>query len=118
MQTGAVNNALKPFDAGITVTGMLIGSQRLFDFAHRNDSIVLHPSHYTHGESLLAQLPNLVTVNTALEVDLSGQSNAEQTGDDYVGGVGGQGAQAPVCPERRWLPDSASPGGCAGSRGR
>ncbi len=90
MQAGAVNNALKPFDAGITVTGMLIGSQRLFDFAHRNDSIVLHPSHYTHGESRLAQLSNLVTVNTALEVDLSGQSNAEQTGDDYVGGVGGQ----------------------------
>jgi acyl-CoA hydrolase len=90
MQAGAVNNSLKPIDAGITVTGMLIGSQRLFDFAHRNDSIVLHPSHYTHGETTLAQLPNLVTVNTALEVDLSGQSNAEQTGDDYVGGVGGQ----------------------------
>lgn len=90
MQSGAVNNSLKPIDAGVTVTGMLIGSQRLFDYAHRNDSIVLHSSHYTHGETILARLPNLISVNTALEVDLSGQSNAEQTGDDYVGGVGGQ----------------------------
>lgn len=90
MQTGAVTNARKPIDAGVTVTGILIGSQRLFSFAHRNAAIALHPSHYTHGEATLAKLPRLVTVNTALEVDLSGQSNAEQTGDDYVGGIGGQ----------------------------
>ena len=90
IQAGAVDNSLKPIDCGVTVTGMLIGSRRLFDFAHRNDAIVLHASHYTHGETALARLPNLITVNTALEVDLSGQSNAEQTGADYVGGVGGQ----------------------------
>jgi acyl-CoA hydrolase len=45
---------------------------------------------YTHDAAVLAQLDQLVTINSALEVDLSGQVNAEQSGNAYLGGTGGQ----------------------------
>jgi acyl-CoA hydrolase len=90
MQSGAITNASKPIDAGVTVSGSLMGSRRLFDFAHENPALKLCASSYTHDESVLARLPRLVTINSALEVDLSGQVNAEQAGPLYIGGTGGQ----------------------------
>src|SRR3546814_3113616 len=45
---------------------------------------------YTHDAAVLAQLDQLVTINSALEVDLTGQVNAEQSGSAYLGGTGGQ----------------------------
>jgi acyl-CoA hydrolase len=90
MQSGAVTNALKPFDAGLTVTGSLMGSRRLFDFAHDNPGLKLCASSYTHDEAVLSRLPRLVTINSALEVDLTGQVNSEQAGPVYLGGTGGQ----------------------------
>jgi acyl-CoA hydrolase len=50
----------------------------------------MRPSSYTHSGEVLAKLDKLVTINSALEVDLGGQANAEQVGDAYLGGVGGQ----------------------------
>jgi acyl-CoA hydrolase len=48
------------------------------------------PTSYTHDAAVLARLDRLVTINSAMEVDLTGQVNAEQTGSSYVGGTGGQ----------------------------
>jgi acyl-CoA hydrolase len=90
VEAGVVTNARKPIDTGISITGALIGTKRLYQFAHRNPSIGLRSSAYTHNEAILSQLPNLVTINSAIEVDLTGQVNAEQTGDMYMGGTGGQ----------------------------
>ncbi len=90
MEKGILTNARKPFDQGISVVGGLIGSQRLYSYAHRNPAISLRPSSYTHSAEVLSRLPKLVTINSALEVDLGGQVNAEQVGEAYVGGVGGQ----------------------------
>jgi acyl-CoA hydrolase len=90
VERGVVTNARKPVDRGVSVTGALIGTRRLYDFAHRNPAVSLRASSYTHGDAVLAALPGLVTLNSAVEVDLGGQVNAEQLGDDYVGGVGGQ----------------------------
>jgi len=89
-QSGVVTNTTKPIDTGITITGALIGTQALYDFAHQNPHIALRASHYTHGEATLACFENLVTINSAIEVDLTGQINAEQIGDEYLGAVGGQ----------------------------
>ena len=50
----------------------------------------MRSSRYTHGVSVLSRLPGLVTINSAVEVDLTGQANAEQSGDQYFGGTGGQ----------------------------
>jgi acyl-CoA hydrolase len=90
IEAGAVTNALKPIDAGITVTGALIGTERLYRFADGNRKLAMRGADYTHGEEILRQLDTLVTINSAIEVDLSGQVNAEQIGEHYVGGIGGQ----------------------------
>jgi acyl-CoA hydrolase len=90
VEAGVVTNAAKPIDPGVSITGALIGTRRLFDFAHRNPQIGMRSSSYTHNEAVLSRLTRLVTINSALEVDLTGQVNAEQTGALYMGGTGGQ----------------------------
>ena len=90
IEQGAVTNALKPFDQGLTVTGALIGTDRLYRFAHMNAEMAVRSAVYVQDEALLSRLPNFITVNTAVEVDLTGQVNAEQVGGDYIGGTGGQ----------------------------
>ncbi len=90
VEAGVVTNAAKPIDAGVSITGALIGTRRLYDFAHRNPQIGMRNSSYTHSEAVLSRLTRLVTINSALEVDLTGQVNAEQSGAQYLGGTGGQ----------------------------
>jgi acyl-CoA hydrolase len=90
VEKGVITNALKPIDRGVSITGALIGTRRLYDFVDHNARIGMRSSAYTHGESVLARLSRLVTINSALEVDLTGQVNAEQSGSQYLGGTGGQ----------------------------
>jgi len=90
VEAGVITNALKPIDVGVSITGALIGTRRLYEFAHRNPQIGMRNSSYTHNDSVLSRFTRLVTINSALEVDLSGQVNAEQSGTQYLGGTGGQ----------------------------
>jgi len=90
VEAGIVTNARKPIDVGVSITGALIGTKRLYEFAHRNPKIGMRSSAYTHNAEVLSRLPRLVTINSAMEVDLTGQVNAEQSGDQYLGGTGGQ----------------------------
>ncbi len=90
IEAGVVTNARKEIDAGVTINGALIGTKRLYDFAHRNPAIRMTPTGYTHDAAVLGQLSRLVTLNSALEVDLTGQVNAEGSGGAYMGGTGGQ----------------------------
>ena len=90
IEAGVVTNARKEIDAGVTINGALIGTRRLYDFAHRNAAIRMTPTSYTHDAAVLGQLSRLVTLNSALEVDLTGQVNAEGSGAAYMGGTGGQ----------------------------
>ncbi len=89
-EAGVVTNARKEIDRGISINGALIGTKKLYDFAHRNPLIRMCTTSYTHDAAVLAQLSRLVTINSALEVDLTGQVNAEQSGAAYLGGTGGQ----------------------------
>jgi acyl-CoA hydrolase len=91
VEAGVVTNARKRIDRGVSVNGALIGTGRLFEFAHRNPQIRMCATSYTHDAAVLAQLDKLVTINSALEVDLTGQVNAEQSASAYLGGTGGQG---------------------------
>jgi acyl-CoA hydrolase len=68
---------------------MLIGSQKLFDFAQGNERVRLRSSEYTHGAAVLAQQPRFVAINSAVEIDLTGQINGELARGSYVGAVGG-----------------------------
>ena len=90
IESGAITNARKGIDPGVSITGALIGTERLYSFAHRNPLIGMRATSYTHDAAVLSTLDNLVSLNSALEVDLTGQVNAEQSGSAYLGGTGGQ----------------------------
>lgn len=88
-QAGALTNARKSIDTGTSIVGMLMGTQRLYRFADRNPAIQLRGCDYTHGARVLSAIDRFVAINSAIEVDLTGQVNAEVAAGDYVGGVGG-----------------------------
>lgn len=90
IESGAVTNAAKPIDKGVSVTGGLLGTRRLFDYAHGNKLLRVEPVTYTHDPAVLRRLPRLTAINSALEVDLTGQVAAEVAGSAYVGTIGGQ----------------------------
>ena len=90
VEAGVITNARKAIDKGVSINGALIGTKRLYQWAHQNKAIRMCSTAYTHDAAVLAQLDRLVTINSALEVDLTGQVNAEQTGAAYMGGTGGQ----------------------------
>ena len=89
-QQGAITNARKSIDRGVTVAGVLMGTQVLFDFAQLNPCVQLRSCEYTHHPAVLSRIEGFVAVNSAVEVDLSGQVNAEVAGGSYVGAIGGQ----------------------------
>ncbi|WP_159916148.1 acetyl-CoA hydrolase/transferase family protein [Pantoea sp. 18069] len=88
-ERGVLTNARKSIDAGTGIAGVLMGSQRLYRFAHRNPALQLRGSDYTHAADVLRRIDRFVAINSAIEVDLSGQVNAEVAGGNYVGAVGG-----------------------------
>ena len=90
VERGVVTNAHKGRDAGQTVTGGLFGTQRLRDFAQNSGLVDLRSADYTHNIAVMSSLSNFHTINSAIEIDLSGQVNSEIAGDRYLGAVGGQ----------------------------
>lgn len=90
IESGALTGARKPRDRGLAVTGAALGSRRLFDFLQDAPSVLLAPVSYTHRADVLAEVGRLVAINGAVEVDLSGQVNAERAAGRSVGAVGGQ----------------------------
>jgi acyl-CoA hydrolase len=91
-EIGAITNTRKSVDRGLSVGGLLVGGPRLMRWADHNPTLALRPTSYTHDHSVLASIDLLVAVNSAIEVDLSGQVNAEVAAGRYVGAVGGAGA--------------------------
>lgn len=89
VDAGVITNSRKPIDTGKCVTAGLIGSRRLYRWAHRNRGLELRSPRYTNDNAVHRQIPNLIGINTALEVDLTGQMNAEVAGERHVGMIGG-----------------------------
>jgi acetyl-CoA hydrolase len=94
IEAGVVTNRRKEIDTGVTVTGNLLGTARLYEWADGNRALSMRSSAYTHDGTVLAALGSLYAVNSAVEVDLTGQINGESAAGRYVGLVGGQGAFA------------------------
>lgn len=90
-EAGVITNALKTIDRGYSVTGLLSGDTELMKWADRNPALRIRPSSYTHASHILRQIDNFVALNSAIEVDLTGQVNAELAAGRYVGAVGGAG---------------------------
>ncbi len=89
VHTGAVCDGVVDLDPRKCSGGALMGTQRLFDWARENSALRLRSSDYTHGAATLAQIERFVAINSAVEVDLTGQVNGEVGGGSYVGAVGG-----------------------------
>lgn len=89
VEAGVANGARKTVDPGVAIAGLFGGTTELFGWAHRNPAVELRPTGYTHDPAVLAASYRLVAINAAIEVDLTGQVNAELAGGRYVGAVGG-----------------------------
>ena len=88
-EAGVLTNARKTIDTGVSVAGVLIGRERLRRWADHNASLRLCSTAYTHDPAVLERIDRLVAINSALEVDLTGQIGAEVANGVYIGAVGG-----------------------------
>jgi acetyl-CoA hydrolase len=91
MESGVITNARKSIDRHATIAGVMFGTQRLFAFAHRNPRLQFRSVEYTHAPETLARIDRFIAINSAVEVDMTGQINAEFARGTYVGAVGGAG---------------------------
>lgn len=90
-EAGALTNARKRRDKGVSVAGMALGSARFYRFLHQNRGFSFRSTDETHDVARLAAHDRFVAINGALEVDLTGQINAEAIAGRYLGAVGGAG---------------------------
>ncbi len=89
MKSGVITNTQKSIDPGVCVTAGLLGTNDLYQWAHQNSSLQVRSPRYTHSNDVHQQIDNLVGINTALEVDLTGQINAEVAAGQQIGMLGG-----------------------------
>ena len=89
IEAGAVTNAHKGIDVGLTVTNILGGSRRAHRHFDRNPACRLRPAGYTHHLAVHARLACLHAINSVIEIDLAGQANAEYDDGRWRGGIGG-----------------------------
>ena len=90
VERGVINGECKSLHTGKLVAGFLIGTQRLYDFVDDNPIIELHPTEYINDPFVIAQNDRMVAINSAIEVDLTGQVCADSIGPRLYSGVGGQ----------------------------
>jgi 4-hydroxybutyrate CoA-transferase len=87
---GVVTNAAKTIHRGKVISGFAIGSQRLYDYMDNNPIFEFHPQDYVNDPFVIAQNVKQVAINSALEIDLTGQVCADSMGTVFFSGVGGQ----------------------------
>lgn len=87
---GIITNARKSRHPGRMDLGEIMGTEALFRFVHDNAIVHMEPSTLIHNPRVVATLERFVSINSAIEVDLTGQVNAESIGDRQVAGIGGQ----------------------------
>lgn len=89
-ESGVINNSRKRVHPGKLVTGFVLGSQRLYDFVDDNSEVVFLDIEYINSIQTICRNPNMVSINSALQVDLSGQVCSDSLGTHIYSGVGGQ----------------------------
>jgi 4-hydroxybutyrate CoA-transferase len=90
VQKGVITNERKTLHQGKIVAGFILGSQRLYDFVDDNPIVELHPTEYVNDPFIIAQNDRMVSINSAIEIDLTGQVCADSIGAKLYSGVGGQ----------------------------
>ncbi|MCL1118374.1 MULTISPECIES: acetyl-CoA hydrolase/transferase family protein [Pseudomonadati] len=90
VELGVINNSRKKVHPGKLVTGFALGSQRLYDFVDDNPSVIFMDIEQVNDTSIIRKNPNVMAINSALQVDISGQICADSLGTRIYSGVGGQ----------------------------
>lgn len=87
---GAIDNSRKKVHPGKTVSTFMMGTQKLFDFVHDNSSVMQLEADQVNSVDTIIKNPNVVAVNSAAEIDLTGQVCADSIGHRIISGIGGQ----------------------------
>lgn len=87
---GVLTNARKSLHPGKIVAGFILGTKRLYEWVDDNPMIEMHPTEYVNDPFVIAQNDRMVAINSAIEVDLTGQVCADSIGPKLYSGVGGQ----------------------------
>jgi 4-hydroxybutyrate CoA-transferase len=90
IESGVINGARKNFKPRKIILGFAIGSKNLFQFVDNNPIFEFHPTAYTNDPALIARNDNMVAINSALQIDLTGQVCADSIGTRFYSGIGGQ----------------------------
>jgi len=90
MKAGVINNRRKSFDRGQTIAAFCMGQKETYEYIHDNPVIKFRPVSYTNDPLLIARHANMTAINSALEIDLTGQASAESIGAMFYSGIGGQ----------------------------
>jgi acetyl-CoA hydrolase len=90
VEAGVITNARKTLHPGKIVVGFLIGTQKLYRWVHNNPLCEFHPTEYINDPFVIAQNERMVAINSAIEIDLTGQVCADSIGPKFFSGVGGQ----------------------------
>ena len=90
IESGVLTNAAKTLHRGKIIAGFALGSQRLYDYMDNNPLFEFHPQDYVNDPFVIAQNARQVAINSALEIDLTGQVCADSIGPVFYSGVGGQ----------------------------
>ena len=90
LEKGIINNSLKKLNVGRSVTGFMAGTRKLYDFVNDNPAIRVMDIAYVNDTSVIRQNPKATAINSAIEIDLTGQVCADSIGTYQYSGIGGQ----------------------------
>ncbi|MCL5020150.1 MAG: 4-hydroxybutyrate CoA-transferase [Bacteroidetes bacterium] len=90
VESGVITNEKKSLHPGKMVASFVLGSRKLFDFIHNNPIAEFHPSQYVNDPFIISQNKKMVAINSALQIDLTGQVCADSFGYNFYSGFGGQ----------------------------
>jgi len=90
VENGVITNSEKTLHRGKIVASFVMGSRKLYDFVNNNPLVEFHPTEYTNDPFIVAQNDKMISINAAIEVDLTGQVCADSLGTLFYSGIGGQ----------------------------
>lgn len=90
VEEGVINGEEKTLHPGKIIAGFVLGTQRVFDFIDNNPVIEFHPQEYVNDPFVIAQNKKMIAINSAIEVDLTGQVCSDSFGPKMYSGIGGQ----------------------------
>jgi len=90
MKRGVVDNSAKTLNRGKTIATFCMGSRQTYEYLHDNPSVEFRSIDYTNDPLVIAKNENMTAINSALEIDLTGQASAESIGRTFYSGIGGQ----------------------------